>query len=84
MLIKLVPQPIIQNTISRKRLGKISKKSHPKMQIVSLNWSTRKKWNSLDLVTINLEIQWKTNSSIKYKEDIGVSLDPHKSDQKNQ
>ena len=37
-----------------------------------------KKLNNLDQELINLETQWKTNSSIKFKEDIGDNLAQHK------
>ena len=67
---KLVQILINLNTISRKKSGRTSKKYLPRMLTVSLNQSTKKKWKSLDLATTNPETQWKTNSSIKYKEDI--------------
>lgn len=80
---KLALLVINQNIISRRRSEKTRKKFHQKMQIVSLNLLIRKKLNNLDLVTMNLETQWKISLFIRYKEDIEVNLGLHKWDLNN-
>ena len=76
MQVKMLDQDhTILNIISKRKLGRINKKFHLKMQIDSQNSSTVKELKSQGLGIMNLEIRWKINWSIRFKEDIEDSLD---------